>query len=293
MPVPAELEAHLQTCATTLCRCWLVRRQDGTVLGFSDHDRDITFDDVTFRAGTGLTAAALEQSSGLSVDNSAAAGALSDASITEADLRAGRYDGAEVHLYLVNWEDVAQRHLQFRGTLGEIRHGDGAFEAELRGLTEQLNQPKGRLFQSGCGTVLGSASCGFDVATPGYTTDLPVLNVVDETRFQIDAGSFSDRWFERGRLEVVSGAAKGLVGLVKRDRIAGQERTLELWQSLRAPVEVGDVVRVQAGCDGRVETCKVKFNNLLNFRGFPTIPGEDWLMAYPKSDGENDGGPLR
>ena len=75
----------------------------------------------------------MQQSTGLSVDNTEALGALSDAAIREADIEAGRYDGAEVRAWLVNWADVSARQLQFRGSIGELRRAGGAFEAELRG----------------------------------------------------------------------------------------------------------------------------------------------------------------
>jgi len=45
-----------------------------------------------------------------------------------------------------------------------------------------------------------------------------------------------------------------------------------------------------ATCDKRWATCRDVFGNEVNFRGFPTAPGEDFLTLYP-SDGErNDGG---
>lgn len=293
MALSAELQAHVSSRSTTLCRCWLVRRKDGITLGFTDHDRDLSFDGATFEAGTGLTAAALEQTSGLSVNNTSALGALSAASVTEADLNAGRYDGAEVLSYLVNWDNTAQRVLQFRGTLGEVRNGAGAFEAELRGLTEALNQTRGQLFQSRCGAVLGSARCGFDPSAFGYVKETGVIEVEDGKRFRIEGGAeFEARWFERGRFEVLSGEAAGLVGVVKNDRVDGAERIIELWDSIRAAVVAGDQIRVTAGCDGAKATCIAKFDNLMNFRGFPNIPGEDWLMAYPSGSGSNDGGSL-
>ena len=125
------LLSHLQTGVTTVCRAWSVRRQDGVVLGFTDHDIDLSFDSILFRASSGMTASALQQSSGLSVDNSEAVGALSDAAISEADLIAGRYDEAEVKMWLVNWRDVAARMIQFHGSFGEIQRSAGVFRAEF------------------------------------------------------------------------------------------------------------------------------------------------------------------
>ena len=50
-----SLQSHLDTGATTLAWCWRVTRGDGAVLGFTDHDRDLTFDGTTFEAATGFT----------------------------------------------------------------------------------------------------------------------------------------------------------------------------------------------------------------------------------------------
>ena len=284
---------HLGTGVTTVARCWRVARQDGVVMGFTDHDRDLVFEATVFRAGAGLSARAVSQTTGLAVDNTEAAGALSDAAISEGDLRAGRFDGARVEAWLVNWADVNQRMLQFRGSMGEVVQGAGAFQAELRGLTELLNQPQGRVYQRSCAAILGDAACRVDLTLPGYFEERSVEAVEQGRVFSwADFLGFEDRWFERGRLVVLTGAASGLVAVVKNDRLRGRAREVELWEGIRAPIAAGDMVRLEAGCDKRAETCRLKFANFMNFRGFPHVPGEDWLMAVPKSDAVNDGGSL-
>lgn len=284
------LYSHLASGSTTVCRAWTVRRRDGLVLGFTDHDRDLLVDGVSCRADTGMTARALQQTTGLSVDNSEAFGALSAAAITEADLTAGRFDGAEVQAYLVNWAAPQDFLLQFRGSLGEISRADGSFKAELRGLTELLNRPHGMAYTPGCSAVLGDGRCRFDLRQPGYFAEVAV-NATDDGRIFTfhDFASFDERWFEGGRFTPISGAASGLVGVVKIDRQTGSERRIELWQSLRAPITAGDMVRIEAGCDKSATTCRVKYSNFLNFRGFPHIPGEDWLASYPVPGRPNGG----
>lgn len=284
------LYSHLASGSTTVCRAWTVRRRDGLVLGFTDHDRDLLVDGVSCRADTGMTARALQQTTGLSVDNSEAFGALSAAAITEADLTAGRFDGAEVQAYLVNWAAPQDFLLQFRGSLGEISRADGSFKAELRGLTELLNRPHGMAYTPGCSAVLGDGRCRFDLRQPGYFAEVAV-NAADDGRIFTfhDFASFDERWFEGGRFTPISGAASGLVGVVKIDRQTGSERRIELWQSLRAPITAGDMVRIEAGCDKSATTCRVKYSNFLNFRGFPHIPGEDWLASYPVPGRPNGG----
>ena len=291
--LPEGMLAHLQGGATTLARCWRVVRRDGVVMGFTDHDRDLAFEGVVFRAGTGLEASALEQGTGLSVDNAQALGALSDLGLEEADIRAGRYDGAEVVIWLVNWRDPGQRLVQFRGSIGEIRRSGGVFEAELRGLSEMLNQPRGRAYHRACSAVLGDAACGVDLDAPGYSVSLSAPGAPEGAVFLFEGlEDFAEGWFARGMLRVESGAASGLGEVIRSDRFAGGLRRLELWRALPVPVASGDLLRLQAGCDKRVETCQLKFHNFLNYRGFPHIPGEDWALSYPVSGGVNDGGSL-
>jgi uncharacterized phage protein (TIGR02218 family) len=292
--IDAAFQAHVQSGLTSLCRCWAVTRTDGATFGFTDHDLTLDFEGVAFRADSGLTAQALQQSTGLSVDNTEAIGALSDASISEEDIEAGRFDGAEVRAWLVNWADTDVRWLQFRGSIGELRRSGGAFFAELRGLTEALNRPLGRVYQKPCTAVLGDLACRFDLSTPGYREDRAVGQVIEAREFRWpDLNGFEPGWFARGRLEMLSGAAKGLWGAIKQDRFDAGVRVIELWQPLRGGIAPGDMVRLEAGCDKRMETCRLKFNNLINYQGFPDIPGEDWVMAVPKQSGANSGGSLR
>lgn len=296
MAFPTDLAAHLAEGVTTTCRAWAIVRRDGRTYGFTDHDLDLVFEGIDFVANTGLTAKALTQSSGLSVDNTEAMGALTSAAVTEEDIIAGRFDRAEVRAWLVNWADPAQRVLQFCGEVGAMTRGNGAFEAELRGITESLNQPQGRVYQSPCSAVLGDGKCRFDLNTPGYVAEVALQSAEDNRVLRFDLpgvlDGFDHRWFERGRLEVLSGKAKGLVAIIKNDRLSADLREIELWDGLQAGIEPGDMIRLEAGCDKRASSCRFKFDNFLNFRGFPHMPGEDWLMAVPKQADRNTGGSL-
>jgi uncharacterized phage protein (TIGR02218 family) len=287
------LVKHLATGTTTIARAWALTRADGVVLGFTDHDRDLVFEGVTFGAEAGLTARALEQVTGLAVDNSEAVGALRDAGLSEADIMAGRYDGAALTIWQVNWQDVSQRQVLFRGTLGEITRTGDAFRAELRGLSDALGQQGGRVYHAACSAVLGDGACRFDTAAPGYSVELPLADIQEDALVFPDTGSFAQGWFTHGRMTVQSGAAQGLVGLIRLDRSDATTRFITPWEKLRAPLLPGDRFLLEAGCDKQASTCRNKFGNFLNFRGFPHIPGEDWLSAYPKAGQPNAGGTWR
>lgn len=286
----AMLAARLKSGANRLARCWEVVRGDGVRLGFTDHDLDLAFDGLTFEAASGLDAGALERSTGLNVDNAQAVGALRSDRVSESDILMGRYDGAVVRQWLVDWAEPEARIQLFEGTLGEVRASGGAFEAELRGLAEALNQPLGRAYLKTCDRDLGDAKCGVDLSDPTYSLTGTVEETADRLKVVFTAaGTYGDGWFTGGALTWQSGANAGLGALVRADVIAEERRELTLWIEARAGIAPGDTFRLVAGCDKYVTTCRDKFANVLNFRGFPHMPGEDWVTSYPRSGEVHDG----
>ena len=266
---------------TTIARAWRIDRSDGTALGFTDHDGTLQFDGIAFRPDSGLSARALVQAVGLSVDNTEAEGALSDDAITEADLMAGRWDGAALSMWEVDWSDVSNRRLAFRGTIGEVSRRAGGFRAELRGLSEALNKSSGRAYHPRCSARLGDAACKVDLSRPQWRVEATIVGVDDERTIRVDTlASFRARWFEQGSLNVLTGACAGVTSPVKNDRLLPTgRRQIELWSAPGAVWAVGDRVSLTAGCDKSGACCRDKFDNYLNFRGFPHMPGEDWLVA--------------
>jgi uncharacterized phage protein (TIGR02218 family) len=286
----SALAEHAATGATTMCRAWLLSRRDGARFGFTDHDGPLVVEGVTCRAATGLTAGALQSATGLSVDNVEAAGALSDEAITAADLRAGLWDAAEVSVWLVNWADPAQRQCLFAGRLGEIGWGEGAFRADLRGVSEALNRVRGRVYQARCDAVLGDGRCRARVRDARFSAEVPLEAVSGESLLVPAIERFAGGWLVRGTVEVLDGPSKGAVATIRKDVRQGARRRLVLWESLAMRPEPGTRLRVTAGCAKTAKACRVKWDNFANFRGFPHVPGEDWLLAHPAGHDVNDGG---
>lgn len=276
------LEDHLKTGSTTVCRTWSIRRNDGVQLGFTDHDCNLSFEGFEFLATTGLTAGVVEQETGLSIDNTEVFGALSDDSINEEDIFAGRYDGAEVVQYLVNWSNVEERTILFRGSIGEILQSNGSFRIELLSLSDALNQSGGRVYHSSCSAAFGDKDCQVNLDSPLVSVISPILEVTERQVFKLNPlNGFSDGAFVDGRMVVKSGKGKGQSSLIKSDRMDKDTRVVELWHKISQSPLSGDQIQLTVGCDKRASSCRNKFENFLNFRGFPHIPGEDWLRSSP------------
>lgn len=289
--LPAGMQEHLDSSTTTLCWCWRIIRPDGTSLGFTDHDNNLEFDGTTFEAATGFSASDIESTVGLGVDNLDVESVLKSGTLTEDDLAAGLYDGAEVEIYRVNWQDTGQRILMRAGHLGEVTRGRHSFRAEIRGLAHQLQQPKGRIFQFGCDADLGDTRCTVNLADSAFSGNGEILTT-DGTRVFTAGGldGFQNDWFTRGLVTWTNGANAGLKMEVKLHSRAQDVTTIELWQRMSQPIAVEDTFSITAGCDKQFSTCRNKFSNGINFRGFPHMPGNDFAVSYPNSDDpKNDG----
>ncbi|UFK26661.1 gene transfer agent-like protein [Roseobacter phage RDJL3] len=288
------LQAHLDGRATKMVYCWKVTRNDGLVQGFTDHDNDLTFGGVTYEAATGFTASQFASSMGLAVDNFEVEGALSSSNINEADLAAGHYDNAEVVVYWVNWSDVSERHVRSRGYIGEVKRHGVMFSAEMRGLSNMLQQKVGRKYQRYCNAVIGDARCGINLSDAAYRGTGTVDSVSSNRAFTATGlTGFDDDWFTAGMVNWTSGNNNNSGMEVKLHDFTSGVVTIELWQPMPADIAISDTFTITVGCKQDATTCNEKFNNIVNFRGFNLIPGPDMLLFYPKIGDDNlDGGSL-
>ena len=288
--LPSSLKDHLASGATTLCQCWKIERSDGVVQGFTDHDQQLSFDNIEFQASSGLTASETISSLGLSIDSSEVDGALQSDVISEEALHRGAYDGAMVSVYLVNWQDVSARILLRSTEIGEVTCEDGAFRAELRGIMQRLNHVSGRLFENTCDADLGDERCRVDLDQPAFKAEGAVVDLLDPQTFTVSGlTDYSAGWFDRGLLRWTSGDNLNQQVEVDLQVKAGTLDKLRIWLPMASPIAFSDTFSVVAGCDKQFVTCREKFSNTVNCRGFPHIPGNDAVFRNARSDGNNRG----
>lgn len=288
IPVPAELESHLQGEVTSHCFAWLIRRSDGIVLGFTDHDRTLSVDGVACDPLTGLNSSEASTALGLSVAGGEVEGVLSSEKISDIDIEQGRYDGASIEAYLVNWTAPAQHMLLRRWTAGRISRSGSRFVIELKGAAAAFDAVRGRRVLRHCDASLGDSRCGVNIGDPRYFAESTVLAAEERSLTTAGLEGFASGWFSGGMLSWTDGANRGRS--VRVTDHAGQ--ILKLAEPPVMPVTVGDAFRVIAGCDMSFATCKGKFANGANFRGFPHLPGNDAAYAYVNGGGEYDGSAL-
>jgi uncharacterized phage protein (TIGR02218 family) len=238
-------------------------------------------------------ATAIEDQLGLAVSNLDVNGALSSAAITEDDLNAGLYDDAAVTIMRVNWQNISQRVVLRSGFLGQVTRGEAAFSAELRGLAAKLDQSAGRVFQRTCAWELGDPRCQIDLGASEHHGSGTVASVISNFDFTASGiGAFASGIFSRGKIVWATGNNAGLAIEVKSHSQGSPNSRLSLFLPMPRPIEVGDTFAITAGCDKQFATCRDRFANVVNFGGFPHMPGNDFALGYVRQGDNNNGGSL-
>lgn len=276
----AGINSHILLDSTTLALCCKIERADGTILGFTDHDVDITYGGEIFKAANAISPFSIDSSSDLKIDNLEIEGIINSDEITDEDILAGRYDSAEVWLFQINWADPSQGIIKMRyGTLGEISFRDSLYVAELRGLIQRLQTNLLKNYTPECPAEFGDSTtgCYFDLTTVRQTG--AVDTVIDRKNFTMTGITIgAEDEFNQGRIAMTGGGAnKGLTFEIRNSTLVG---AIQIF--LKAPFDFtpGDAFTIIPGCDHQWATCKIK-GQYKNFRGFPHLPGKDQLYSYP------------
>lgn len=269
----AALKAHMAGNVTTLATLWTVTRRDGQVFGFTDHDRDIVFGGVTYAARTGFTPSQIASSGTLSVDNIEVDGFFDSAALTQPDLEAGVWDGARLRVSRVNYADLTMgEDVQLVGELGQFSARDGVYKAEARGLSDRLQRVVTRLYLPSCDADLGDTRCTVNLAALQVAGT--VTAVTSRQQFTTDLAAAAG-YFDYGLLTWTGGANTGRAMEVKL-HAAGGVITLQL--PMPSDVAIGHTFNIVPGCDKTLAECGTRYSNVVNFRGFPHVPGMDQIL---------------
>lgn len=284
---PLALRNHLALDATSWTLLLKVVCKDGTVLGFTTLDEPLTFDDgggpLLYRADQGFMPERLESTADLGVDNTNLQGWYSLDGVTEARIRAGLFDFAQVWIYRVNFMDLGQGfEIWAAGTFGESKYNDTGWTTEYRSLRQQLKQPLCQLSSLTCRARFGSKSLG----TPGapFTERKPcnkdlvwaagtvtALGAETDRMFTDTGRAEADGFYEPGVIEWLTGANAGAQMEVYRYAA----KAFELSLPLPYPIQAGDTYRARQDCDKTFTMCKTRHNNVLNNRSEHLTPVQD------------------
>lgn len=277
-----DLKLHMAQGTTTLAHIVKMTRRDGLVLAVVlDYDRELEVEGVVYLPAFAATPSVVETSAALNVDNMDAQGALMALGVLESDIAAGLWDGCDVRVMRVNWADLSQgvEHIK-RGWFGEISLGRGTFRNEIRGITQKLTQTLGEVVSPSCKADLFDARCGVAAIEGTWKfSDIAIIAVTTPHQFTAEDLTQDAGFFDGGKVVWTTGANTGLAMEIKAHLDGG---AIRLQQAMPYAMAEGDTGIFYAGCMKRAaEDCAGKFNNIVRFRGFPTVPGSDQMLKGP------------
>lgn len=273
--------AHGSPCTTQRCQIWTIHRRDGKIFRFTSHDEEVKRGPAVYLPCKSLNPTAAENASTLgSVGNIELTGIIDHDSITEADLYGGLFDDAFVTVDLYSWGDrrVSPRRLA-AGWTGSIGTGDTGFTLEILGPGSRLEQQAlVQMITPSCRWIFGSPQCGVNIEAMKVPSVVVKAHSRGSMRLDLPAEP-TDRQWSNGRIRFITGPNAGITVETKTVDFTSGE--VVLWQSPGFLPEPGDEVEILPGCDfNRDGGCKV-YNNVINFGGFPDVPGSDALLETP------------
>lgn len=280
--ISAGLLNDLQQRVTTLCVCWKIVTDDGTVRCYTNRTSTFSYDDGTgartYKPAIGISPTSIEQSTGTGIDNLNIIGILSTSEISEVDLLTGVYDNAIITVFFLNYMNLSNGHcILIKGRVGEIRLSNAIFDVELRSLTQLLSQDIGDIITPICNAVFCDARCGLNPAS--YTSTGTITSVVSNREFRVSSFSgLGVNILASGVLTFTSGDNNGVKYDIKANDNVGGNGRIELQEEATRTVQIGDTVSVIRGCNKLITTCSSTYNNAKRFRGFPHVPGVDTYL---------------
>lgn len=245
--ISPELLAHYQQETTTLATLWKITRRDTHVYAFTDHDRQIIFDGLTYVSTSSYDAGAVQTTSSMSVDNVSLTGLLAVDAVTAKDIEAGLWDAAAVEIVEVNYKDLTMGSNVLRyGQIGEIQRSGDVFTAELRGLMQKLQNIIGRIVSASCDADLGDARCKVDLES--FRKSGTVTAVTSNREFTASAVAERSNWYAYGVVTFTSGLNDGLQMEVKTYAGGG---VFELQLDMPNDIAIGDTFTAVPGCNKR------------------------------------------
>ena len=294
--IPAALASHIEQGATSLCELIKITPTVGAVIAFTDHIQNLTVDGQLYLSRPGMRLSVLKSNVRMEIDNSEGAGFFQAGIITLGDILRGKFNDAFFERRFCNYDSPSEGYTFQSGYIGRVEVWDNLFKAELRSLLAVISQPVGRIISRRCDVRrLGDSRCKFDMTSTqagtgvSFRQTLTVTSVVSQIEIIVSGASLGsngtgyDDWFRGGIVHWLTGNNAGYESEVSAT-IAGPG--LRLFNPPGLDIQSGDTMYAEAGCDRSTGHCQYKFKNaaqpngnLLNFRGFPYLIGDDLYRA--------------
>lgn len=250
----------------------------GSPVYLTDHPRDIIIGATTYKTESGYEFTGLASEGNMAPGVVDLSGIADIAGIGYNEIVSGIFDNARVYVFATTWRNpVVDEEPLGVAFMGKITLQDNRYKAELMMMIDALNQSCGKTYTAACPKTLGSQGfAGCKVVLAPLTVTGTLTGVTSNSVFQDTARTEALDYFGEGSIAFITGENAGLKPLEIKSYAA--DGTITTHEPFFYAVAAGDAYTMIPGCRKRLEDCRDKYNNVLNFGGFPNMPtSSDYL----------------
>ena len=260
------------TVAPYQTTAWCVRivTVSGPTISLTTYPNDLTMSNATVY----LTDAGYEQTAYSATTNFSPSaidliGIAGIAGISRDQIASGVFVNARVHVFKCNFlTPVEDYEPVASGFFGKTTLEDEKYTIQGMSLIDALNQSVGKTYTAACSRTFGDVGCTKSLAALDVTGT--ITSVTSSMVFRDSARSEAADYFGAGTIQFTTGNNAGLKPMeVKAYALDG---TVTLFEPTYYAPTIGDAYVLIPGCRKRLEDCRDKWNNVINFFGFSNVP---------------------
>ncbi len=264
---------------TTIAYCWLIKLKNGAQYGFTDYSHEISFDNVVFDPRGIIKNSAIQSDTSIAADNFEIHGMIDHAVITKEDVLSGLYDQAYVEFSAVDYLYPENRAILKSGYVNQIRIVDDKFYFNIVGLIDRAKCTVSKCYSETCRAKFADVECGVDKNS--HLIKGVIAQIISQDKVKVKFTDESSKYrglFHNAKMDISSGA-----GEVKMIVSGFNNNIATFYQNIPEDIKQGDSFVLYPECNKSFQACVEIFNNAINFRGEPHVPGQDEIYKTSAS----------
>lgn len=271
-----DLKSSFEADTTNIVKCWKITLKDSSIIGFTTNSEDFNYNNIKYNSFSSGDVGNIESNLDIEEDSFEFSNMISSELIAESDILSGKYDNATIEIFLIDIQNQSNGKVTLlNGVISDIECKGNMFTAKVKGLKDSIDKTIGEVYSPLCRCRFCDTKCGLEETN--FTFSATITNVSDAVTFITDDATILSKttgYFDNGIIEFTSGNNKGQKMEIKQYA----NGTFILSLNLPNELKVGDAFNVIAGCDKKFATCCDAFDNAVNFRGEPHLPGIETLL---------------
>jgi uncharacterized phage protein (TIGR02218 family) len=267
-----ELTAHIQGEHATLARIMSLLPRGGAPVYFTDHDEDIEYDGINYLSASGFECSAIQNVVGGGNSNLEVA-IFVDTDATRQLIIGGYYAGAAIVINVVNYADLTMGHMPM--TVGLVTNVSLPYRQKavlsFQGRAASANKYLTEVYSPTCRAIFCDARCSLNVND--FRETFTVETATGNKAFTSSDFTQTDGFWNLGVVRWQTGDNAGQTTEIRTQT----GPAVALLIRTKSPIQIGDTAVIERGCSKTLAACRA-YNNVLNFRGEPFMPGSDFAQ---------------